>query len=200
MKYILKAILLLAFIVSSTNSEGESFVFDKENSSVKIKGTSTVHDWEMGLEKFDFNAAFITEGSVLKVIDKVTFNCKSGDLKSDNSLMDKKTYAALKTVSFPEIKFSSTAISEIIPVNGGKFTGNMTGTLFLAGVSRSVSFPFSGVYNNTGNRNEISVNGSIELKMSDYNIIPPTALMGTLKTGEKVTVSFSLKVLQTPVK
>jgi len=36
--------------------------------------------------------------------------------------------------------------------------------------------------------------------MSDFDITPPTAMLGTLKTGDKVKVSFSFQFLMKSVK
>ena len=40
--------------------------------------------------------------------------------------------------------------------------------------------------------NIIVFRGELTLKMSDYEISPPTALMGTIKTGDEVTIRFSI--------
>jgi hypothetical protein len=58
----------------------------------------------------------------------------------------------------------------------------------LAGVTKRISVPFTGVQ--AGDK--VSINGSKELKMSEFNIKPPTAMLGTLKTGDQVTVAFQL--------
>jgi hypothetical protein len=36
------------------------------------------------------------------------------------------------------------------------------------------------------------VKGTKQINMTDFNIKPPTAMMGTLKTANEVTVSFDL--------
>jgi hypothetical protein len=40
--------------------------------------------------------------------------------------------------------------------------------------------------------NRIQIKGSKKVKMTDFNISPPTAMLGTLKTGDEVTISFTL--------
>jgi hypothetical protein len=55
-------------------------------------------------------------------------------------------------------------------------------------VTKRIQLTFAGTH--TGNK--ITIKGSKELNMNDFKIKPPTAMMGTLKTGEQITVSFQL--------
>ena len=195
MKYRNSALLMLLFIIVCLKSTGQSFDLNKEISSVKISGTSNLHDWEMHLSDFDCSVTFKSDNSVLKEISKVTFSCKSGDIKSNNSIMDRKTYAALNAESYPEIKFHSLTSNGIKTVNS-KFSGTLIGNLLIAGISKAVAVTFTGLVTNTEGKKEVSVSGSVEIQMSDFKISPPTAIMGTLKTGNKVLLSFSLYFLQ----
>ena len=38
----------------------------------------------------------------------------------------------------------------------------------------------------------INIKGEKTLKMSDFDVKPPTALLGTLKTGNDITIKFNL--------
>jgi hypothetical protein len=188
---------IMSFFLAGTTSDpgNQLFELSKEYAPIKISGTSTLHDWKMYLKIFDCNANFIVEGSRLKGVDAVTFNCKTTDLKSDNSLMDKKTYSALKSGTFPEIKFNMISAMEISADNN-KFVNNLRGKLFIAGKTIPVSIPINGTLSNINGINIIHVSGETELKLSDFDISPPTAMMGVLKTGDKITVSFSLQFQQ----
>jgi hypothetical protein len=153
----------------------------------------------MDLKIFDCNANFIMKNSRLTSIDKVAFICKTTDLKSDYSLMDKKTYSALKSGTFPEIKFNGISSMEI-PAYNNKFTDNLRGNLFIAGKSITVSIPINGTLSSINGINIIDISGETDLKLSDFNIVPPTAMLGALKTGNGITVSFSLQFIQKSVK
>jgi len=194
-KYGMIGALSLLLAGTTFNSKSQSFELSKESASITISGTSTLHDWKMYLETFDCNTNFILKGSILKGIDRVTFNCKVTDLKSDNSLMDKKAYTALKSRTFPEIKFNMISPMEISSDNN-KFRNNLKGILFIAGESNAVSIPLNGTLYNKNETNIIDVRGETELKMSDFDISPPAFMMGALKTGDRITVSFVLQFLQ----
>jgi polyisoprenoid-binding protein YceI len=42
------------------------------------------------------------------------------------------------------------------------------------------------------NGNGFEFRGTHQLKMSDFNMRPPTAMMGAVRTGDEVTISFKL--------
>ena len=193
MRSTIKILIIIVLAGFPLKSEGQKFTLSKSETAISIKGTSSLHDWEMNLEAFSSAFQLNREGTVIKGFDNVIFSCKATDIKSEHSLMDKKTYDALKADDYPEIKFRATSASALI--SGDKtFTGSLNGKLDVAGESRDVTLPFKGtiVDNNT-----INIVASTDLKMSSFNITPPTALMGTLKTGDQISVEFSLHFVNT---
>ena len=42
---------------------------------------------------------------------------------------------------------------------------------------------------------EVTFSGNKDLLMSDFDMTPPVALMGTVKTGNKVTIEFTLSFI-----
>lgn len=155
-------------------------------SDLIVKGTSSMHDWVMTAEKFNCTVAVNNTGNSF-VIKDINFNCNSS-LKSDNSIMDKKAWDALKTKEFKSIQFES---KEVIAINSTnqKAEGTIQGELKLKGITKKISLPYKSELDNLGNLN---ITGDLKLKMSEFGIDPPTALMGTLKTGDEVTVSFQI--------
>ena len=39
--------------------------------------------------------------------------------------------------------------------------------------------------------NKVTLTGATKLKMTDYKIDPPKALMGTITTGDEITIKFN---------
>jgi|PlaIllAssembly_1097288.scaffolds.fasta_scaffold100890_2 polyisoprenoid-binding protein YceI len=194
-RLIILRLLLVSLTGTNITSEKQSFEVSKDNASILISGTSNLHDWKMHLKTFDCNADFVIEGSNIEIIDKVTFSCNAEDLKSDNSLMDKKAYSALKSKSFPQVRFDMTSPLKVNPDNN-KFSANLKGNLNIAGKSSTISIPVNGIIFNQNGNNIINVNGDLVLKMSDFGISPPAFMMGALKTGDSVTVSFTMQFSQ----
>ncbi len=194
-KYAFITILSLLFADDIITSESRTFELEKNSVSFLINGTSTLHNWDMHLKTFDCKANFLIEDSGIRGIDDVIFTCSTTDLKSNNSLMDRKAYTALKSSEFPEITFATTSAIEISP-DFDKFRDNMKGNLFVAGKSIAVTVPIEGTLIKVNGQNKIKISGETELKMSDFDISPPVLMMGALKTGNKITLTFSLQFLQ----
>jgi polyisoprenoid-binding protein YceI len=158
------------------------------DSRIIITGTSNLHDWEETVTQFDIALVMKFEKNEILGIDHVHFNCKSGSISSDYSLMTNKTMDALRTDKYPEIVFTMVSIAKLTSVNG-KFSGILTGDLDLAGVTKRINIAFSGNYENY----IIKITAVKDINLNDFKIKPPTAMMGTLKTGENVVISFQLQ-------
>jgi polyisoprenoid-binding protein YceI len=166
----------------------KAVVFIPSESKIVISGTSNLHEWEEKVEKFDVSMQVLPKGTNIGSISNVSFSSKTSSVVSDNSIMTGKTHDALQVEKHPEIVFRSSEAS-IPNLQGSGISGTLVGDINLNGVTKQIVIPYTATLN--GDKLEIS--GSQELNMTDYNIRPPTALLGTLKTGNKVTVSFSLK-------
>jgi galactitol-specific phosphotransferase system IIB component len=70
--------------------------------------------------------------------------------------------------------------------NDKGFTTEVQGVLSIAGTSKTVNLLVAGTETTTG----FEFVGEKALKMTAFNIDPPTALFGTLKTGDDITIKF----------
>jgi hypothetical protein len=165
-----------------------SVILVPSQSSVIIKGTSSLHDWEEKVEKFNVNLILQFSEKDISGIDHAHFSCKSGSIVSENSIMTRKTHDALQVEKYPDINFMLVSVDQLTSQNGN-FSGTLLGDVTLAGITKRVTILFSG----TRIGNKISIKGSKELNMNDYKIKPPTAMLGTLKTGEQITIDFQLQ-------
>ncbi len=188
MKNIIIFIGLALFTGSIAVSAQEKFRISPTESSLKVKGTSSIHDWEMELKNMKGDAGFVIEQNKIKELKSSEFISKVENLESDNSTMNKKAHKALRSEKHPEISFKSSSI-KLSDHSTDNFSGTVTGTARIGGESKTLSIPFKGEL--TSN-NYINIKGEAEIKMSDFNIDPPTAMLGALKTGNQVTVEFQL--------
>lgn len=194
-KIISKTFLSLSIALLAMGAvSGQSITLIKGESSVTVSGTSSLHDWHEKAGDFTATVRLQPNDGPSSVIEQVTFVCKSASLTSENTIMTDKTHTALQAKKYPEIIFiSKEPISITYP--DGEFSGVVKGELNLNGVRKNLSFPVKGTFK--GDR--LSVSGSQVLKMSDYSIKSPTAMLGTLKTGDEVTVHFDLKFQVTDI-
>ncbi|HDJ34456.1 MAG TPA: YceI family protein [Bacteroidetes bacterium] len=179
--------LLTLLLAAGPCLAGETYNMVKSNSRVILHGTSSLHDWEMRLESMLCTLSFEEEGNRFTGIESIRFTGNAASLSSDRKLMDKKAHEALRTDEYPEIVFSYLSQAEFFP-NGNRFKGTVIGRLTLAGNSRNISVPFQGIFLENG---QIKVEGEVSLNMTDFGIDPPTALMGTLKTGDTIRSEFT---------
>lgn len=177
---------LINVIVSQENKTTSESLHIKLPSNVLIKGTSTLHNWESVVEKTE--ATLIINN--LNDIGIETLNVKVAvfSIKSGKKTMDKLTYKALKGKEHPMITFIFKK-GEIVDENSDFINIKLIGDLTIAGVTKNVSVNTK--INKFGNT--IALTGSHKLKMTDFGIKPPKALLGTIKTGDEITIEFNLK-------
>ncbi len=184
----LAAILTVSFPLASLSQVKAKLILSE--SKVSVRGTSSMHDWEVAVEDYEVEFSFRNAGNGRMSINNIKAVFSGASVTSDNKIMTGKAKDALMVIEHPEIVFDSEGAENII-INDGKISGNLKGELSLRGVSKPIDISFSG--NVSSDR--IVISGSEEVNMADYGIKPPTALLGTLKTGEKVTVELRLSFL-----
>lgn len=170
--------IFLAIILLTSSFFNQEIKLINAESKLLIQGTSTIHDWESVVETYSITGNLQNEN----LID-VRVVVKSKSIKSGKSIMDDKTYDALKEEKFPEIIFKSTSLS----IQESKITG--FGTLEIAGVSKQKTIEVI-IVNQTAT--ELKVKGTVKFKMSEFGIEPPTAMFGSIKTGDEVSITYEL--------
>jgi YceI-like domain len=109
-------------------------------------------------------------------------------LASGEKGLDANMRKALKGDQFKEIRFRMQSYDVRPPAaSGALFTVLLHGRLSLAGVERAIDVDAAGVQAGTG----IRLTGSKDLLMTDYQIKPPTMMLGTIKTANQITVKFA---------
>ncbi len=172
---------------------------DRPGSHVKVEGTSTLHAWHVESKSVDgaieIEEAFLTDPSLASVASlhagpspKVTLTIAVAELASGNDRMDRLMREALLASKHPSIRFAAKEIQ--LPkgtVGSGKFNLQARGDLSIAGTTKEVAFPVEVERAADG---KTTVAGKVPLKMTQFGIKPPVAMLGTLKTGDDITVSF----------
>ena len=160
------------------------YVLIPDSSTIVVEGTSNAHDWDTKSSSLEGIASFnFSTGSIL-TIDSVNIQLKSDSFRSGKKVMDKKTRGALKVKDNPVISFELKEFSrqsgDSVWVNGdftvaGKTVSKLTKAVVLITES-----------------DQVSVSGYQNFRMTEFDVKPPTALLGSLKTGDEVTVRFEV--------
>lgn len=177
-------VLFLTLLVVTTINGQSALSLDKK-SSMAINGTSTLHDWESDVETINLKGTATIENGKLKSIESLYLTVPVKSIKSGKGGMDKKTYEALKDDLFSQIKFDITSAS----INNKFINGE--GKLTVAGKTKVIRF--NPEYNYVGS-STIRIKGYEEIDMTDYNIEPPEALLGSVVAGKNVQIHYDLYI------
>ena len=181
-------VIMLAFLLVPQFGKAQTtYKINSNKSSVKVLGTSNVHDWTMtsnGVESqgvFNFNSR-----DELTAISSLNFTVLAKSLKSEKSSMDGRTYKTIKADEYPKITYKlKTATVTMVQAN--KYKIETTGNLTIAGVTQLISTTVMALVLED---HSISCHGSEKLKLTDYKINPPSFLLGAMKVGDDLTIQF----------
>lgn len=190
LKLVLGSILVMTFTVQI--SQAQTYQLKSDVSTLKVEGTSNLHDWQIVAEKQKGKlVAEVADGKVTK-LQQLDFVVTAESLKSGKSAMDKNTYKALKTDQNKQITFKLSKVNSIDCATANSCKVSVNGNLTIAGVTKPIEMAFEMKVYGT----KILLVGSKTLKMTDFGVDPPKALLGTITTGDAVTIKFESSFLQ----
>lgn len=161
----------------------DSFTFEPD-SRIWIEGTSTVHDWTCNVERFTGSLEATAAGTTLNALSGTTVSVPVNRIECNNGTMNGKLRTALGE---SPIRFTLVSATLGARQADGWFSIRANGRLTIAGASQSVSMTVRG---KALSADRFRFTGQLPLRMTDYGVDPPTALLGTLRTGDQVTVHF----------
>jgi polyisoprenoid-binding protein YceI len=165
-------------------------------SKLWIEGTSNLHGWSCSAEKFDAAIELDATGAAdmatatPKALKRVEVKVPVRALKCGHGGMDDNLYKALKADETPNISYIL-ATFEAAPGEADAFTLKTNGTLAIAGKENKLTMDVVSTRLPDGT---VKATGMVAIKMTDFGIKPPTAMFGTLRTGDEVKVNFALTV------
>lgn len=179
------SIVFLSMLLLSMKVHSQGYNLNKTNSSITVSGTSSLHDWDVISN--NFNGKIQLKDISTGEIESLNVTITAETLKSGKNAMDKKTYKALQTDEFKTIGFKMTEIKSIKKINESTFEIKLLGALTISGVTKKVPIYFLLSKVNDA----VNVTGTYAMKMTDFNIEPPTALFGTITTGDAISIKFN---------
>lgn len=177
--------LLLGLIHFALLSMAQTRYHTKDDLRIVVSGTSTMHNWDMKTSAGESNAT-VTLNADGKITGLTTldFTVPAQTLKSTHAGMDKNAYKALKTTDNTTISYTMSTATV-----GADGAIKCRGKLSIAGTTLEEDLVATGQVNAD---KTISVKGSKKISMKEFNMTPPTFMLGTVKTGDDVTVQFDL--------
>ncbi|HKO54667.1 MAG TPA: YceI family protein [Thermoanaerobaculia bacterium] len=105
--------------------------------------------------------------------------------------MERDMKQALEAGQFPAIDFRLGGLRGPIEhdLDAGVYRATIGGELALAGVRRELTIPVTA---QRISRTQFRLRAALPLRMSDFSIVPPTALFGWIKADDRLVVDFDL--------
>lgn len=182
-------LMLSAFYLTMGTPDAAAQDYKLSNQGeLMVTGTSTLHDWEITADQISGTLVLDTSGE-LPVIKDLTFSVLAESLKSGKESMDNNTYKALKTDDHKNITFRMRRFGKIEPMVApeDRYRASVAGDLTVAGQTRQIELNFTLTLEN----GQARIKGTEPMKMTDYKIDPPRALLGTIKTGDAIEIEFN---------
>ena len=161
----MKKLIILLAIFST-------FAFAK--SSIEVHGTSTLHDWKMVSQTLKVD--FVKEGDK---ITKLDVGVIIDTLKSGDDGLDEKAYEALKISKFNLITFTLKSVNN---------DGTITGIFKVTDKEKETTLTPDVITTE-------NVAGSFKVKMTEFDIEPPSVMFGTIRSGDEITIKYDIKRL-----
>jgi polyisoprenoid-binding protein YceI len=158
--------------------------------NISIHGSSTLHEWESKVTKAEWTAPLTLDATKHLTLPGAELKIPVAGIQSEHGkIMDTKTYEAFNSEKNPYITFKMKAFTQKIV--GNDILMAIEGDLTMNGFTNLIMLSVTG---KTLANGDIQFTGSRSLKMTDYKMKPPTAMMGTIKVGDEVTVKFDLTI------
>ncbi|CAN5509793.1 hypothetical protein BH23BAC4_BH23BAC4_14150 [soil metagenome] len=157
---------------------------------IAIDGTSNVGSWDCETRNFSgsltanpVQAGFSSVGALVVSVPVAQIDCGNGTMNTNmRNALNASQHAAVR-FTLPN--------AQVTAPSGGRFTVRGNGSLTIAGNTQQTAITAQGQALNNG---RVRFTGSVPVTMSRHGIRPPTAMLGTMRTNDAVTVRFDVTV------
>jgi len=180
------AFLALVLLLPGGSVFAQEITIDHENSQLWIEGKSNVNQFSCKAERYNSKIKPPASAGAIEVevdISVEGFECGKRRMNRDlnEALMSKK---------HPFISFEYTETRSMdFNDSSDQYRLVVAGNLTVAGHTRQIEFPMEAFVQEDGTIRAI---GETELRMTDYNVEPPTAMLGIVRVDDIFTVHFEL--------
>lgn len=185
------SMIAMTVVVAAVATAGAQLAITRSYSLAKesriwFEGTSTVRSFKCTAPK----VAAVVDGDASaapgELIQSASLTISVAQLECNNGTMNEHMRKALKASTNPDITWKMTSYA----VQGSNVA--LSGRLTIAGKENAIEIRGTGTTEN----GVLRFKGSKPLKMTDYGVKPPSLMLGTMKVGDPVTVSFDLLLNQ----
>ena len=189
--------LVLTFLPKTSSGQETDLIMMvlSNKSNLTISGTSNISKFDCKLEQnFEQDTLIILtkySGSKLLCENAITtflvnkFNC-------GHEAINRDFRDALRENEFPEISLNVKNLYQTNNISNLSREINAEVSLMLAGSKMEYKIDFE---ENKAEPSQLCFSGEKSVKMSDFNIKPPKALMGLIKANDDLSIQFDLRLI-----
>ncbi len=182
--------IFLSLLVGTTFSlQAQSFKLDNEASTLSVFGTSTLHDWKLAADDLKGDAVFKMNGNKITEISSLSIEVPVAPMESGLDALDKHMRTAMTANNSSVVTFIMKEVTKLSPNTIDGYTVQANGTLTIIKNKKSVSLQATIEIKKDG---AIRIYGETKISMTDYEVEPPQAEMGSIKTEDEVKVVFDV--------
>lgn len=159
------------------------------NSFLRIAGSTNVNNFSCDLNFSEVNSVVATKyeknsnklrfEQTFLYLENTCFDC-------GNRLMNKDFLDMLKTESYPHIGLDLKEVA-VNPRKAEEILAYVK--ISIAGTSRLFSIPL-----NIKSESDYKITGCLNLKLSDFNLVPPKKAMGLIVVSDDIEIHFDLNI------
>lgn len=192
---ILTSLLLAASIsvFSQQTVEAQTtYTFDQDRSSLHLYGTSNVRDWDAKVVIQNDEITVGEQNPGDNWIQSLTFEMPVSEVDSDSRRLNNNMHEYLGEDDHPTMRYELVQISDISE-NGNGYEIIANSDLTVNGVTRNIDLTAQVSVNDDGS---ITITGSYDTLMSNFDIDPPTAMLGSVRAEDDVTIEFDVTLVE----
>lgn len=196
-KSILSALLALFFITTTTIAQDVTYTLQEVNEFI-IDGDSNVRDWDAKVEVSEGTLVlqeieeFTLENLTPEVFKSLSLTMPVNQIDSDSRRLNSNLHDYLLVDDHPNITFELVEITGI-EVDGNSAVITATGVINAAGVDNTETMTVNATLNDDSS---ITFSGAQDLLMTSFDIKPPTAAFGTIRSDDEMEIRYNVTFRQ----
>lgn len=168
----------LFFLLVTANAQ-TSYAIAETGNKVTVSGTSNLHDFTLVSEEVKGSADLFIENGKITGIKKVVVTLKTESLESSKSGLKNNAMKTLQPEANPIISY----IAFDMPSEG-----KISGILNVAGYDSDQEFNYTSKQQN----GKLIITAKGDVKFSDFQLDPPSALAGTIRAKDDLQLEIIL--------
>lgn len=192
-KKIILAVAAVLFLCSQVLAQDLTYTLS-DVAEFKISGDSNLRAWDGDVT--DIEATLVLSGHnelslenlTPESITSIDIRIAVAGIETDTARLTTNLRNYLKGDQFPHISYRLNQVQEI-ELQGDKAVITADGIITAAGVEKSVNMTVDAFINSDGS---IRFTGTQDMLMTEFEIDPPTALLGTVRADNEFSVIFDV--------